>query len=115
MTKTYKYNIDTISTAPAVAWALDPRSLPWIQEKKAQKIAAQNETVSIGMARIAIRNGCKYFIKVPKEHVDAAYQQIRSWDASLLDVGAKGISFYSDGKIFLQDEELYTMIKTFYS
>jgi len=114
-TKMRTYDFTWIKKNSLVQYMKDPHAMSWSIEYKAKRLAEQHELVTIRMARAAVINGCKYFIKVPKENVNDALNQIEEWDPSLLADGAKGIHFYADGKIFLSSLELYILIKTLYS
>jgi len=97
----------------AISWLDGYHEMSWLDEYKAKRLAERNESVTIGMARLAVRNGCKYFIKVEKENVDAARAQLEEFYGNGL--APKGLCFYQDGKIFVDDVEVYTMMKLLYS
>jgi len=95
-----------------VSWVFDPMANDLVTEYKAKRLAVKHEIVTIGMARHAVHRGCKYFIKVPKENADPARAQLVNWYGN---IGAFGLVFYGDGKIFLGDESHYFMINMLYS
>jgi len=90
----------------------DPQTLPVVSEIEAHRLASQHELVSVGMARHALRKGCKYFLKVRSEYAKQAGVDIINWYG---DISMPGVVYYADGKIFLSDEELYTILKMLYS
>ena len=114
MTKTLKYNAETLTSIPFISWMKDPHALDWLKEYKARKLSERYPTVSIGMARTAVRRKCPHFIKVQKENVEAAEEQLYSLYETNPSVQPNFI-LYADGKIFLRDPEIYTMLKMLYS
>lgn len=92
----------------------DPHALTWLNEFKVKKLVERNSSiVTIGMARHAVRRGCRHFIKVQQEHATAAQEQIELWYGS--DIMHDEAVFYADGKIFVKDKELHTVLKMLYS
>lgn len=110
MTRTYDFT--WIKKNSLVQYMKDPHAMSWLNEYKAKRLAEQNELVTVGMARHAVKKGCKYFIKVKKEYAQDARKQLIGDDEVIF---PDGIVFYSDGKIFLRDEEKYTMLKMLYT
>ena len=110
---TITYNLERIKKNPLIEYMKDPHAMSWLDEYKAKRLAQRNKSVTIGMARHAVRNGCKYFIKVKKENVDDARAQLEEFYGNGL--APKGLCFYQDGKIFVDDAEIYTMLKLLYS
>lgn len=85
--------------------------MSWLMEFKARKLADKHKLVSEQMALRALKEGCPHYIKIKNSQIDEAREFLLSNGITY----SNGLVEFTDGRIFLRDEEMLVAVKIFYS